>query len=78
VIIVVSDNGVGIPEDSIECVFDRFYRVDKSRSRDVGGSGLGLSIVKAAVERHQGSVTVESQPGQGTTFRVILPVPRSP
>jgi len=76
VVICVSDNGVGIPADSLVNVFDRFYRVDKSRSRDVGGSGLGLSIVKAAVERHSGTVTVESEPGKGTTFRVTLPVGR--
>lgn len=76
VVISVSDNGVGIPADSLGNIFDRFYRVDKSRSRDVGGSGLGLSIVKAAVERHAGSVTVESEPGKGTTFRVTLPAGR--
>ncbi len=77
VVISVSDNGIGIPADSIGNIFDRFYRVDKSRSRDVGGSGLGLSIVKAAVERHSGSVNVESEPGKGTTFRVTLPAGRS-
>jgi signal transduction histidine kinase len=75
--ITVTDEGVGIPADSINNIFDRFYRVDKSRSRDVGGSGLGLSIVKAAVERHSGDVSVESEPGKGTTFRVILPVNRT-
>lgn len=77
VAISVADNGVGIPADSLGNVFDRFYRVDKSRSRDVGGSGLGLSIVKAAVERHYGSVTVESESGKGTIFRVSLPAGRS-
>lgn len=76
ILISVADQGVGIPPDSIDLIFDRFYRVDKSRSRDVGGSGLGLSIVKAAVDRHGGSVIVESEPGQGTTFRVMLPVQR--
>jgi len=75
-IITVSDNGVGIPPDSISNIFDRFYRVDKSRSRDVGGSGLGLSIVKAAVERHSGDISVESEQGKGTTFRVTLPITR--
>ncbi len=75
--ITVTDQGVGIPPDSLHSIFDRFYRVDKSRSRDVGGSGLGLSIVKAAVERHGGSVSVESEVGKGTTFRVILPVSKS-
>jgi signal transduction histidine kinase len=77
IIITVADNGVGIPPESIGNIFDRFYRVDKSRSRDVGGSGLGLSIVKAAVERHSGTVGVESEPGNGTTFRVTLPAGRS-
>ncbi len=77
VTITVTDQGVGIPSDSIPSVFDRFFRVDKSRSRDVGGSGLGLSIVKAAVDRHGGTVTVDSEVGKGTTFRVTLPVSKS-
>lgn len=72
--ITVADKGIGIPADSIDLVFDRFYRVDRSRSRDVGGSGLGLSIVKAAVERHGGHVHIESEVGRGTTFRVMLPL----
>jgi heavy metal sensor kinase len=74
VAIEVRDTGVGIPADELPRVFDRFYRVDKSRSRRMGGAGLGLSIVKALVEGHGGRVEVESTPGEGSTFRVVLPV----
>ena len=70
----VSDTGVGIPEDAIGHVFERFYRVDKARSRKTGGSGLGLSIVRNMVERHQGTIAVESTLGQGSTFRVTFPI----
>lgn len=73
VLISIEDTGIGIPEKNIEHIFDRFYRVDKSRSRMAGGSGLGLSIVKAIVEVHGGSIKVESIPGQGSTFIVSLP-----
>lgn len=69
----VQDSGVGIPEDAISHVFERFYRVDKARSRKSGGSGLGLAIVRNMVERNQGSITVESVVGQGSTFRVCFP-----
>ena len=72
VILEVTDTGVGIPEDAIGHVFERFYRVDKARSRKSGGSGLGLSIVRNMVERNDGSIEVESTYGQGTTFRVIF------
>jgi OmpR-family two-component system manganese-sensing sensor histidine kinase len=71
--LIVEDTGMGIPPESLPHVFDRFYRVDKSRSRASGGVGLGLSIVKAIAEAHQGSVTVESAPGSGTRFSVNLP-----
>lgn len=70
----ISDTGVGIPEEDLPHVFDRFYRVDKARSRDTGGTGLGLSIVQQIVRLHAGSVTVRSQQGKGTTFIVQLPV----
>lgn len=69
----VSDDGCGIPQESIRHVFNRFYRVDKSSSREAGGSGLGLSITKAIVEAHSGSIKVESVEGKGSTFSVSLP-----
>jgi len=69
----VEDTGIGIAEEHIPRIFERFYRVDKGRSRERGGSGLGLSIVKHIVENHGGRVEVESTPAQGSTFRIILP-----
>jgi two-component system phosphate regulon sensor histidine kinase PhoR len=70
---IVSDSGVGIPSQDLPRIFERFYRVDKARSRQVGGTGLGLSIVKHVVERMNGSVHVESQLGKGSTFTLLLP-----
>jgi signal transduction histidine kinase len=72
--ISVSDTGVGIPEKDLPYVFERFYRVDKSRSRANGGSGLGLSIAHSIVQAHNGRIVVSSKPGAGTTFDVYLPV----
>ena len=72
-ILKVADTGVGIPEDSIGHIFERFYRVDKARSRKTGGSGLGLAIVRNIVERNQGMIQVESTLGQGTAFTVTFP-----
>ncbi len=69
----VKDDGPGIPRDALERVFERFYRVDKARSREQGGTGLGLAIVKHAVQAHGGEVRVESEPGQGTVFYFTLP-----
>jgi signal transduction histidine kinase len=71
--LVVDDDGPGVPEGDRERVFERFCRLDEGRTRDAGGSGLGLSIVKAIVERHRGRIDVTSDVGRGTTFRVHLP-----
>ena len=72
-ILEVEDTGIGISEAEQQCIFDRFYRVDKSRSRAQGGSGLGLAIVKKIVEEHGGIVSVQSDLGKGSTFQVSLP-----
>ena len=70
----VSDSGMGIPEDAIGHLFERFYLVDKARSRATGGSGLGLAIVRAIVQRNRGDIQVSSQEGKGTVFTVTFPV----
>jgi len=72
--IAVTDQGIGIEADDLERVFERFYRVDQARSRNTGGSGLGLSIVKHTVQNHGGDVRVWSQPGRGSTFMIRLPL----
>jgi two-component system OmpR family sensor kinase len=76
--IAVSDNGPGIPPDQLDQIFERFHRLDQSRSRDHGGSGLGLAIARAITEAHGGSIHAESGPGQGATFRITLPSYHAP
>jgi len=74
VVISVSDTGRGIPSGDLPRIFERFYRVDRARSREVGGTGLGLSIVRHVVERMQGTIKVESRLGKGTVFTITLPI----
>ncbi len=73
IVVQVVDHGIGIPSKDLERVFERFYRVDKARSRATGGTGLGLAIVRHVAQVHGGEVTVESIEGQGSTFRLMLP-----
>ncbi|MBD5465617.1 MAG: cell wall metabolism sensor histidine kinase WalK [Lachnospiraceae bacterium] len=72
--IEVQDNGLGIPQESLEHIFERFYRVDKSHSREIGGTGLGLAITRSAILMHRGFIKVESEEGSGTTFFVKIPL----
>ena len=76
--IAVTDQGIGIEADELERVFERFYRIDQARSRNTGGSGLGLSIVKHTVQNHGGDVRVWSKPGRGSTFMIRLPLAEPP
>lgn len=73
-VITVKDNGVGISKEDVKRIFDRFYRVDKARSRETGGTGLGLSIAHSAIEFHNGSIEVSSCPGEGSEFKIVLPL----
>ena len=72
--VTVSDSGIGIPEESIDKIFERFYRVDKSHSREIGGTGLGLAITRNAIVMHRGAIKVKSKEHQGTTFSVRIPL----
>ena len=72
--VCVQDDGPGIPPESLDRVFERFYRVDKARSRESGGTGLGLSIVKHIVQSHGGRVWVDSEPGKGSAFCFTIPL----
>jgi two-component system sensor histidine kinase SenX3 len=74
----VRDHGIGIPARDLERVFERFYRVDQARSRQTGGTGLGLAIVRHVTQNHDGSVRVDSRPGEGSTFTLSLPTASGP
>jgi two-component system sensor histidine kinase SenX3 len=76
--ISVRDRGIGIPARDLERIFERFYRVDQARSRQTGGTGLGLAIVRHVAENHDGSVAVESRPGEGSVFTLRLPTASGP
>lgn len=76
--IIVADHGIGIPKRDLERIFERFYRVDRARSRSTGGTGLGLSIVRHVVANHRGSIRVDSREGVGSTFTLSLPRPDGP
>ena len=73
-IINICDSGIGINQENFENIFKRFYRVDKARSRDTGGSGLGLSISKNIILKHSGTISVESTENKGSTFSITLPI----
>ena len=73
VLCLITDSGIGITDEDKLHIFERFYKVDKARDRELGGSGLGLSLVKKIVDLHQGTIIVESEIGVGTTFRITLP-----
>ena len=72
--VTVTDSGRGIPEESIDHIFERFYRVDKSHSTEIEGTGLGLAITRSAIMMHHGAIRVKSQVGEGTTFSVRIPL----
>lgn len=75
--VTVEDSGEGIPEEELEHIFDRFYRVDKARERENGGTGLGLAIAKEFIQAHGGAIQVESKQGGGSCFRIFLPINRN-
>jgi signal transduction histidine kinase len=77
VVVKIADDGIGISQEDLPHVFDKFYRVDSPETEDIIGSGLGLSIVKTIVEKHRGRIWVESELGQGTTFAIVLPAAES-
>jgi signal transduction histidine kinase len=70
----VEDSGMGIPEESLDMIYERFYRVDKSHSREIGGTGLGLAITRSSILMHRGAIKAYSVVGEGTTFDVRIPL----
>ncbi len=72
--VTITDSGIGIPQESIDNIFERFYRVDKSHSREIGGTGLGLAITKSAIVMHRGAIRVSSRVGEGSTFSIRIPL----
>jgi signal transduction histidine kinase len=72
-LLIVQDNGIGIPPSEVPKVFERFYRVEKSRNRKLGGSGIGLTIVKKLTQAHEGDVEIKSEEGKGTTVYIRIP-----
>jgi signal transduction histidine kinase len=72
--VTIADSGIGIPKESVDHIFERFYRVDKSHSREIGGTGLGLAISRSAIVLHRGAIKVYSEPGEGTTFSIRVPL----
>ena len=70
----VADSGIGIPQESLDRIFERFYRVDKARSRETGGSGLGLAITRNVVLMHKGAIKLSSKEGEGSTFTLRIPL----
>jgi two-component system phosphate regulon sensor histidine kinase PhoR len=73
ILFLIKDDGIGIPKEELHRIFERFYRVDKGRSKDLGGTGLGLSIVKHIIQAYHGRIWAESQPGKGSSFYFTLP-----
>ncbi|MGC4073792.1 MAG: ATP-binding protein [Nibricoccus sp.] len=73
-VLEISDDGIGIPEDQLHRIFERFFRVDAARSSEIEGTGLGLSIVKHIIQKHEGKIKVVSKPQKGTTFRLFFPL----
>jgi signal transduction histidine kinase len=73
IIVQIVDNGIGIPPDELPFIFEPFYRVDKSRTKDTGGYGLGLSLCKTIMEAHGGRIAIESTPNVGTTVTLVFP-----